>query len=224
MTPALDRQALDELKSRVDLVEVFRSAGLEPKKRGKNWLCRCPFHEGDDKASLSINSPLWNCFGCDAGGDAFDFLRLKENLDFPASLARLQELAGEPVNTPKQPAVPAKLPGGFKRSELLNRVAEQYHRRFFETPEGRDYLSYRGLTSTELWKAFQVGFCDGTLRKTLPEDGALIEALQAIGVLTAEGKEHFRGCVVVPLTHPDQGVVGFYGRRIRPDAKIPHLY
>ena len=37
-------------------------------------------------------------------------------------------------------------------------------------------------------------------------------------------KEHFRGCVVVPLTHPDKGLVGLYGRRIRPDAKSRHLY
>lgn len=224
MTPTLDRQALDDLKNRVDLVELFRSCGLEPKKRGKNWLCRCPFHEGDETPSLSINSPLWNCFGCAAGGDALEFLRLKENLDFPSALARLQELAGALPAAEPQPKAAKKLPGGFKRAELLNRVAEQYHRRFFETPEGREYLSGRGLNSTELWKAFQVGFCDGSLRKALPEDGALIEALQAIGVLTEEGKELFRGCVVVPLTHPEGGVVGFYGRRIRPDANNRHLY
>jgi len=226
VTPTLDRQALDDLKARIDLVDLFRDYGLSPRKRGKNWMCRCPFHEGDDTASLSINSPLWNCFGCTAGGDAFDFLRLKEGLDFAAALTKLQDLVAPevPAAAPPEPAVPKKLPGGFKRNELLTRIAEQYHRRFFETPEGRAYLSGRSLTSAELWKAFQVGFCDGTLRKTLPEDGPLIEALQAIGVLTADGKEHFRGCVVVPLTHPEAGVVGLYGRRIRPDAQNRHLY
>ena len=29
---------------------------------------------------------------------------------------------------------------------------------------------------------------------------------------------------MVPLTHPDDGVVGLYGRRIRPDARFPHMY
>ena len=222
MTPTLPREEIEDLKARVNLVELFRSAGLVPVKKGKNWLCRCPFHEGDETPSLSINGPLWNCFACSAGGDAFDFLRLKEELDFPTALKRIRDLT---CSTPA-PAKSAKkeLPGGFKRAELLNRVAEQYHRRFFETPDGRNYLSGRGLNSVELWKAFQVGFCDGTLRKTLPEDGPLIEALQAIGVLTADGKEHFRGCVVVPLTHPEGGVVGLYGRRIRSDAQNRHLY
>lgn len=58
----------------------------------------------------------------------------------------------------------------------------------------------------------------------MPQEGPILESLKAIGVLTAEGKEHFRGCVVVPLTHPDKGVVGLYGRRIRPDAQNRHLY
>ena len=32
------------------------------------------------------------------------------------------------------------------------------------------------------------------------------------------GQEHFRGCLVVPLMHPDRGVVGFYGRRLGGDS------
>ena len=221
MTPTLDRQGLDELKNRVDLVELFRSRGLDPKKRGKNWLCCCPFHD-DQTASLSINNErrLWQCFGCKAAGDGFDFLQLKEKLEFPAALAVMQELAGEP---PPPPASNG-LPGNFKRGELLMRVAEMYAKCFAQAQDAQAYLSGRGLSSIELWRAFQVGFCDGTLLKALPSSGELVEAMQAIGVLTAEKKELFRGCVVVPLTHPDLGVVGLYGRRIRPDATHRHLY
>ena len=123
------REELDNLKARVDLVELFRSRGLEPKKKGKNWLCRCPFHD-DSEASLSINSQrgLWQCFGCKAAGDGFDFLRLKENLDFPAALEVLQQWMG-PVAPAASPPKP-NLPGNFKRAELLGRVAEVYHKCF----------------------------------------------------------------------------------------------
>ena len=223
MTPTPDRKELDDLKARVDLVELFRRYGLEPQKKGKSWLCLCPFHP-DDKASLSISPErgLWRCFGCKAAGDGFDFLRLKEKLEFPAALAVLQEFAT--VSLASEPPKPNGLPGQFKRAELLGRVAEIYHRRLAEAQDAQAYLKGRGLTSTELWKAFQVGFCDGSLLKTLPSDGPLLDALKALGVLTADGKEHFRGCVVVPLSHPDRGVVGLYGRRIRPDAKNRHLY
>ncbi len=42
--------------------------------------------------------------------------------------------------------------------------------------------------------------------------------------MTTRGREHFQGCLVVPLEHPDQGVVGFYGRKIDATDKVPHLY
>ena len=226
MTSTIDRQELEDLKSRIDLVDLVRDSGLEPKKRGKNWLCRCPFHEGDREPSLSIQGPLWNCFGCEAGGDAVSWLQLKEKMTFAEAVEHLRQLAylsaPEPVPATKNDAT--ALPGGFKRQELLARIGELYHKRFAENLDGQEYLRSRGLGSPELWKAFQVGFCDGSMLATLPNEGPILDALQAIGVLNAEGKEHFRGCVVVPLTHPDQGVVGLYGRRIRPDARNRHLY
>ena len=228
MTPTADRIELEHLKAGVDLLALVRDSGLEPKKKGKNWLCRCPFHEGDCDPSLSIQGQLWNCFGCEAGGDALTWLQLKEKLSFAEAVARLRDLV-EPGSERPQPTHQAQdeakqLPGGFKRQELLARVAELYHKRFAENLDGQEYLKGRGLGSPELWKAFQVGFCDGSLLATLPSDGPILDALQAIGVLTADGKEHFRGCVVVPLSHPDLGVVGLYGRRIRADAKNRHLY
>ena len=215
---------LDEIKASVDLVELIRQAGVELKKSGKNYLGLCPFHE-DSRPSLSVSPDknLWNCLGCKAGGDALRFLQLKEELDFPAAVDRLKAMVGT-TPTPAKPRLAKEVGSEFKRPELLARVAELYHKRFLDTPEGRDYLSGRGLNSPDLWRAFRLGFCDGSLLHSLPQEGPTIKALQEIGVLTAEGKEHFRGCVVVPLTHPDQGVVGLYGRRIRPDAKNRHLY
>lgn len=225
MTPTLDRKELDELKARVDLVDLFRDSGLQPRKKGKNWLCICPFHD-DREASLSINNErrLWQCFSCKAAGDAFDFLRLKEKMEFPAALERLRRCASADSSAPLPAPVAKELPGGFRRQDLLNRVAELYQRRFAETSDGKSYLESRGISAVETWKAFQVGFCDGSLLKTLPDEGPIVEALQAIGILNSDKKELFRGCIVVPLTHPDQGIVGLYGRRIRPDAKNRHLY
>ena len=78
MTPS-DRQEVEDLKAHVDLVELVRQSGLELKRKGKNWLCRCPFHD-DETASLSVSGKLWNRFACKAEGDAFSWLQLKEKL------------------------------------------------------------------------------------------------------------------------------------------------
>ena len=65
MTPTIERQELDDLKTRVDLVALLEAHGLPLKKVGKNWLGHCPFHE-DQTASLSVNpgERLWNCLCC----------------------------------------------------------------------------------------------------------------------------------------------------------------
>lgn len=216
----LTREEIEALKARVDLAAVVRAAGVELKPKGKNLFGRCPFHE-DDTPSLSVNpeARLWQCFGCRAGGDIFKFLELSENLSFHDQLERVRQLAGELPAEPRRrkvrPAPPPPAASGFSRVELLTKVAELYGARFKENPAGREYLKSRGLDSRELWEGFQLGLSDGSLGSTLPDDGPLFEALRGLGVLNERGQEHFHGCLVVPLTHPDfEGVVGLYGRRL----------
>lgn len=222
----LSRAEIDALKASVDLADVIRAAGVELKPQGKNLFGCCPFHE-DDKPSLSVNpeARLWQCFGCRAGGDVFKFLELSEKLDFPGQLARLQALSGQVPDKSSRPERPpriAELPGGHTRGELLERVAQLYATRFRETTRGREYLAARGLDDPQLGEAFQLGLADGQLLSLLAESGPLLEALQQIGVLNERGKEHFHGCLVLPLTHPDEGVVGLYGRHLEQEGPGRH--
>ena len=111
-----------------------------------------------------------------------------------------------------------------QHAQLLGRVAEVYTRAFSRSRDAQDYLEARGLGSKEMWKAFGLGYADGSLLETIPDEGEIVDSLKAVGLLTKDGKEHFRGCVVVPLTHPDFGVMGFYGRRISSKARVKHLF
>lgn len=223
----MNRDELDALKARIDLVELVRSSGLDLKKVGKNWTARCPFHD-DREASFVVNpdQQLFNCFGCQSGGDVLSWVQLKEKLEFPQAVARLEQLAGNLPPAPAAPARPAEeeLPGGYTRADLLERVADHYAARLLYNEAALEYLASRRLDSTDLRKAFRLGFADGTLLETIAGNADLKEALARLGVLNAKGHEHLGGCVVVPLTHPDEGVVGLYGRKISPWAKIKHLY
>ncbi len=210
------RSDLQELKSRVDLSAVIRSSGVKLKPVGRNLMGLCPFHQ-ESTASLSVNGPLWNCFGCDAGGDILDWLQLKEKLAFPQAVCQLEELA---LQFPAEPAKPTSKKPVIGIPRLMGQVAERYHRRFLECPEAQEYLRSRGLDSKELWEAFRVGYCDGTMGPTIGEGS---EQLQQVGLVNDKGREHFLGCIVVPLEHPDIGVMGFYGRKIGADP-VAHLY
>lgn len=224
----LSREELDSLKSRLDLAQAVQAAGVELKARGKSLFGRCPFHEdGDASLSIKPETQLFKCFGCQAAGDVFRFFELMEG-SFPRALARVQALAGE-LPPPPPPNGQSKnhdqsedfLPGGLTRPQVLGRVADLYQTGLRQSREAQEYLEGRGLGRT-VWDAFRIGYADGSLAAKV--SGPQREALQAVGVLNSKGKEHFRGCVVVPLEHPDLGVVGLYGRRIRAASDVRHLY
>ncbi len=106
------------------------------------------------------------------------------------------------------------------RAELLASVAARYAEALRAHEPARAYLTRRGLGHPELWEAFGLGFADGTLA----EQGGVLPALAAVGLVNREGREFFTGCIVVPLSHPEQGTVSLYGRKISPQAKVKHLY
>ena len=45
--PRISEHELDRIKSGVSLLDWVRSEGLEPVKRGKDWVVLCPFHAED---------------------------------------------------------------------------------------------------------------------------------------------------------------------------------
>jgi integrase/recombinase XerD len=111
-------------------------------------------------------------------------------------------------------AVLAPLPGGYTRPQLLKRVAAFYAKRLRESALPIGWLDSRGLGQPLLWDAFHLGWADGTLKDTIPRQGPLWDALVELGVFTPLGTERLEGCLVVPLSHPDDGLVGLYGWRI----------
>ena len=222
------RADLDTLKAQVDLAELMRSSGIDLKAEGQNLKACCPWHE-DKTPSLVFNpkKQLYNCFGCGAKGDVLDFLQRSESLTFGAAVTRLRELAGESPaqeRNPKDSKDPDRFAGGHTRPKLLAKVMEHYRGGLLKSRAAQAYLEERGLEDAELQEAFGLGFCDGSLLHAVPKSGDTREALIDLGILNDKGKEHFLGCVVVPLEHPELGIVGLYGRRISKQARVHHLY
>ena len=59
------------------------------------WLGLCPFHD-ERTPSFSVDSSnnLYYCFGCQAGGDVFNFVEEKEGLDFRQAVEQLADRFG----------------------------------------------------------------------------------------------------------------------------------
>lgn len=69
----------EEIKEQVTMRDVLERYGLRPNRAG---FIRCPFHTGDDHASLKIYDRDFHCFACGANGDIFTFVQKMEHVSF----------------------------------------------------------------------------------------------------------------------------------------------
>jgi len=207
----IDQEVIEQAK-RTDLVALVQAKGISLKKNGKSQMGLCPFH-ADKNPSLSINTQknLWQCFGCGAAGDAIRFVELFDQVDFKEAVKRLTGNGFK--RTPPAKTDPPK-PLSAKLRKLLARVVEFYHTAFGEDPRAAQYLEKRGITDKSLYSAHKIGFANGTLLNTLPNQGDINRQLKDLGVLTDKGHELFYGCVTFPLYDSGGNPVGIYGRRI----------
>ena len=54
MTPTPERQEIDDLKTRVDLVALFEAHGVTVRKMGRGFKALCPYHS-EATPSMSID-------------------------------------------------------------------------------------------------------------------------------------------------------------------------
>ena len=102
-------------------------------------------------------------------------------------------------------------------------MIEYYHRTLSgEDSRGLDYLRRRHIADPETLKTFKVGYCNGTLRKVLPESA--IPTLKKIGLLRADGTEVFEGCIVIPVFTETRELGECFARFIVDRKPTNHLY
>ena len=224
----ISKEEIEAVKCAHDLVDVVASYGITVKKKGANYAALCPFHE-EKTPSFIINpkTRLYHCFGCNAGGDVIGFVSKMEGIGFRQAVEKLQgrpEAKGNGDRDQKPASSPAKdkdqgperppSPGNpAARTKLLNRVVSFYHTTFLEDPRAMEYLKSRGITNQSIYTDFRLGFANGTLLNTIPDDGEITEGLKDIGILNDKGTELFYGSVVFPVFNENKDCVGLYGRR-----------
>ncbi len=222
MQAVFHANGVEELKRR-DLAEFLSSLGIQFKRNGNgSYLALCPLHE-EKTPSFSVTQKnenwVWHCFGCGEGGSIIDFVMKKERVDTGEAIRRLNGNGNSPSPSLKERGVSTAL-----HQKLLEKVCEYYCHTFHEDLRARNYLSeVRGLSDPKLYEIFRIGYCNGTIFKTVSQEGEYAEALKELGILTDQGREFFERCVVFPLLDEDGRVVSFYGRKLQGQG-TNHLY
>ena len=152
-----------------------------------------------------------------------------EGIGFREAVEKLQgrpaakNNAGGNASSPTKDKPPRAPSNPAARTKLLNRVVSFYHATFLEDQRAMEYLKGRGITDNAIFTDFRIGFANGTLLNTIPDDGEITEALKGIGILNDRGHELFYGSVVFPIINENKDCVGIYGRRIT-GGETDHLY
>jgi len=218
---------LTHLKRAVDLVALAQTRGVVLKKQGQEYVGLCPFHpEKTPSFHISPTKHLFHCFGCGAAGSVVDFVMKQDGLSLQEAIDWLTRQTGGLVGrgTAGLKPIPSSEPTPpLAAATLLQRVVTFYQKTFTTDRDGWAYLKRRNLVDPTMLEVFQLGYCNGALRQTLPTSGPLLEGLTALGVLTKSGREHFEGCVTIPIVDSAGAICGLYGRRIT-DRAPSHLY
>ena len=161
MSLDLNKDVIEEIRSRSDIVEIISSFGVQLKRSGgSSFKGLCPFHqEKTPSFHVDVARQSYHCFGCGKGGDVFRFFMDKENVDFINAAQILAARCG--VIIPEKEFNPQQRAKQGERERLLAVNAE--FSRFFcrllaENPQSpaADYLRNRGITSDVIQK-FKIG-------------------------------------------------------------------
>jgi DNA primase len=152
----------ERVRDAVDMVDLV-STRTELRRTGTNALSGlCPFHD-ERTPSFSINplKKVYYCFGCQAQGDAFNFVMETEAVDFKGALELLADRYGVQLElAAEDPAEAQRRKQRERLLELLDRTCSYYERYLWESAEAgkaREYLAARGLEEATL-REFRVGY------------------------------------------------------------------
>ena len=217
---------LRRVKEATDIVALF-SNSREVKPRGRDYWCCCPVHN-EKSPSCKIDSvrQTWHCFGCGEGGDAIEFLKKTEGLNFREAVVKLAEGAGIILQLDGVSTIPKSYKDRLKSAckeaalfyhNILTKDAGQ------EASSARRYLSSRNM-GIDLAKRWGIGFAPGgsLLYAYLKGKGysnkELIDANLCVGSANNSNlRDRFYKRIMFPIFNIAGENIAFGGRTIADD-------
>ncbi|MBI2330816.1 MAG: DNA primase [Chloroflexi bacterium] len=201
---------IDEIKAKIDIVDLVSEAGVKLRKAGRNQTGFCPFHDNKHTPAFVVwpESGTWRCFGaCNEGGDIFKFVMKREGIDFKEALQKLALRAGVEVQQ-IQRETPQQREAYDHLRVLLEDAVVYYRSHLFANNEILNYLhEKRGLTDATI-ETFGLGYY-------MPQD--LVDA----GMLSERESggyyDRFRNRIMIPIRDENGKMAGFGARIVDPD-------
>ena len=221
--PSLDRKFIDDLLSRIDIVELI-SNDVELKKSGANFKGLCPFHsENTPSFNVSQTKQFYHCFGCGASGDAIKYLREAHGLTFIDAIEKLASIANIEV-----PKTLNKENTEFINLFDTNNQVKNYFKKCLEKSEiAKQYLLSRGFDEKMIDK-FDIGYASeswDSLKNFLDSSRSINDGLELGLLIKSNGKiyDRFRNRIMFPIKNTAGKTIAFGGRALDKDEKAKYI-
>jgi DNA primase catalytic core len=198
---------IQDLKSRLDIIEVAQDLGIEINPRSKK--ATCPFH--DDKTPslhFSREKQIATCFSgnCTAGTmDVINLVEKKLNLNTAEALKYLKQ-----QNHLEVKPMP-KTPSSNNRTATLTTIFEETKTNLKKSQKAKDYLNNRNLNPN-----LEVGYF--TERQHQKWTTNFKEEAVKAGILNQYANKsygsNFKNTLVFPMKNCQGDIVSLYGRSI----------
>ncbi len=217
------QDAKEEVRARLSIEDVIGEY-VELKRAGRNLKGLSPFtEERTPSFVVSPDKQIWHDFSSGKGGDLFSFVMQVEGMDFRQALEHLARKAGVELQ---------QFSGGDSRvakrkeraRQALDLAARYFQQVLVKSPTALNYVVKKRGLSRKTIEEFVIGYAPegrSTLVDVLRKRNFTEQELKDAGLVNQYGGDLFRGRMVVALSDPSGGVVGFTGRIIVDDPKAP---
>jgi len=210
----IDRASEEQLKNSIDIVEII-SHYIELKKAGSNFKANCPFH-GENTPSFVVSpaKQIYHCFGCNAGGDAIEFVKEYEKLTYPEALEKIASIMNFSLTYSKNRA------GNHNDiRRILEQVQLWYSQNLDFNKSAQEYLHKRGINQNSI-EEFGIGYSGASyeLIEFLSQNFLSLSKAKEAGVVAQRESGEFYARLIhritFPIYSPSGAIVGFGGRTI----------
>ena len=222
------QDTIAEVKQRADIYDVI-SEHIVLKKRGKDYVGLCPFHEEKTPSfTVSTTKQMYYCFGCGAGGNVLKFLMEVGKSSFSdvvLDLARRYQIQIKTELPENRQEFQRQISLREQLYEILA-MANSFYQHALRQPQGKialEYLKNSRQISEETIQKFQLGYAPNSWETIygylVEQKGFAVELVEKAGLILPRKSgtgyyDRFRDRLIIPINDVQGRVIGFGGRTL----------
>ncbi|MGD8781176.1 MAG: DNA primase [Ignavibacteria bacterium] len=218
----ISEEKIEEIRQAADIVDTI-SGYVQLKKRGKNYIGLCPFHnEKTPSFTVSGEKQIFHCFGCHAGGNVFKFIMDYKSISFVEAVQEVAEQNGIKIEFESR-----YNPEEQSEQEILYDINKQaglyFSNNLLKSDEGavaRNYFKNRNV-KLQTQRIFGLGYAFNEWEHFLQfaRDNKIdLQKAKQLGLIDTRDNgtyyDKYRGRIIFPIFSTNGRVIAFGGRII----------